>query len=172
MIDAFSKREMVLKRCNVDREESMLIVKKEINILQRFANQYMVNLIASDILQKNRTSREALLLMDFYPGGHLLDRLNMRNGSSLPSESAFRIFGQLLLSLKPLHLNNPPIVHRDLKLENILFGSVRKFLLNLRFNDYSIILPRMEKFDYVTLALVLKDTFIYEMQKNAKLLKK
>jgi len=84
----------------------------------------MVNLIASDIVQKNRASREALLLMDYYPGGHLLDRLNMRNGSPLPMESAFRIFGQLLLSLKPLHQNNPPIVHRDLKLENILFGGV------------------------------------------------
>lgn len=125
VIDVHTKKEFVLKRCNVDRIESMEIVKKEINILQRFAGPYMVELLASDIIQKNKSSREALLLMEYYPGGHLLDRLNMRNGVLLPQESIYRMFGQVLLCVKTMHLNKPPIVHRDLKLENILFGSVR-----------------------------------------------
>ncbi len=120
-----TKKDFVLKRCNVDRETAFATVKKEINILQRFAGPYVVQLIDTDIITKNRTSREALLLLDFCPGGHLLERLNKRNGSFLPEESILRIFGQLLLALKPMHESTPPVVHRDLKLENILFGAVR-----------------------------------------------
>lgn len=122
--DVHTKKDLVLKRCNVDRAESMETVKKEISILQRFASPYMVELLASDIIQKNKQSREALLLMEYYSGGHLLDRLNARNGQFLPAESLLRIFGQILLSLKPLHFHNPPVTHRDLKLENILFDGV------------------------------------------------
>lgn len=122
--DIYTKKDFVLKRCNVDRDESLQIVKKEINILQRFGGPYIVELIDSDIILKNKRSREALLLLDFCPGGHLLDRLNSRNGRLLPAESIYRIFGQILLGVRALHLNNPPITHRDLKLENILFGQV------------------------------------------------
>ena len=44
----------------------------------------------------------------------------------------YRIFGQLLLALQPLHDYNPPVVHRDLKLENILFGADE----NIRLCDF------------------------------------
>ncbi len=126
VVDVYSKKEYVLKRCNVDREAAMATVKKEINILQRYAGPYVVQLIDTDIITKNRTSREALLLLDYCPNGHLLERLNKRNGAPLPEESVFRIFGQLLLALKPMHESQPPVVHRDLKLENILFGTVSR----------------------------------------------
>ena len=122
--DIYTKRDLVLKRCNVDREESLQIVRKEIHILQRFSGPYIVELLDSDIILKNKISREALLLLDYCPGGHLLDRLNSRNSRLLPSESIYRIFGQILLGVRSLHVNNPPITHRDLKLENILFGTV------------------------------------------------
>lgn len=52
----------------------------------------------------------------------MLDRLRNRNGSLLPASSIYRIFGQLLLAMKSLHEHDPIVVHRDLKLENILFG--------------------------------------------------
>lgn len=130
--DVFTRQDFVLKRCNVDREEALATVKKEINILQRFSGPYMVQLIDSDIVMKNRTSKEALLLLDFCPGGHLLERLNKRNGSTLPTESIFRMFGQVLMALKPMHESNPPVVHRDLKLENILFGTVSCSIKSIR----------------------------------------
>lgn len=122
-----TQKDFVLKRCNVDRDEAFATVKKEINILQRFAGKYIVALIDQDIITKNRTSREALLLLEVCPGGHLLDRLNQRQGAHLPADTVYRIFGQLLLALKPMHESNPPITHRDLKLENILFGQVSHF---------------------------------------------
>jgi AP2-associated kinase len=119
---------MVLKRCNIDRDEVFDTIKKEISILQKYKGQYIVNLIENDIAIRNKTSREALILLDYYPGGHLLQRLNERNGNPLPAESIYRIFGQILLGLKPFHQSNPPIIHRDIKLENILFGVVSRII--------------------------------------------
>jgi len=121
--ESHTKKDYVLKRCNIDQSASYEVVKKEINMLQRFSGPYIVKLIDSDTFQKNKNSTEALLLLDYCPGGHLLDRLKNRNGRSLPSESIFRIFGQILAGLRPFHCINPPIINRDLKLENILFGT-------------------------------------------------
>lgn len=124
--DVHTQTQMVLKRCNIDREEVYNIVKKEISILQRFTGPYVTKLIENDVnfVNNRPDAREALLLLEYYPGGHLLQRLNQRQGSPLPAESIYRIFGQILMGVKSFHENNPPIINRDLKLENILFGTV------------------------------------------------
>lgn len=122
--DIHTHKEMILKRCNVDRPEVFNVVRKEISILQKFSGPYVVSLIDNDVANRNH-AREAYLLLDYCPGGHLLDRLNQRGGQVLPAESIYRIFGQILLGVKSLHDSRPPIIHRDLKLENTLFGTVR-----------------------------------------------
>jgi serine/threonine protein kinase len=120
--DLYSKQDMVLKRCNVDRPESFEIARIEVNMLQKFKGPHVVELIDSCIHEKTRTSREALLLMDYYPGDHLLNRLLQRNGVNLPQDAVLRMFYQLCLAVKEMHSSR--IIHRDLKLENVLFDQV------------------------------------------------
>ena len=122
--DIYTKKDFVLKRCNIDRPESFEIARKEISMLQKFKGPHVVALLDSAIIQKNKTSREALLLLEYYPGGHLLNRLLERGGNYLPIDTILRMFGQLCLSISVLHLSRPSIVHRDIKLENVLFGEV------------------------------------------------
>lgn len=103
----------------------MDIVQREINCLQKFAGDYVIKMLGNDIIGRNSATPEALLLLEFCPGGHLLDKLNARHGSKLSQEEVMRIFGMLLQAILPMHACNPPIVHRDIKLENVLFGTVR-----------------------------------------------
>lgn len=94
-------------------------------MLQKFAGDYVIKLLGNEIIGRHSSSPEALLLLEFCPGGHLLDRLLSRNGTKLNQEEVMRIFGMLLQALLPMHASNPPIIHRDIKLENVLFGVVR-----------------------------------------------
>ena len=91
-------------------------------MLQRFRSQHIVSIIASEI--RTTSSREALILLEYCPGGHLLQRINDRRGVPFPINDVCKIFKQLLDAVAPFHRRNPPIIHRDLKLENILFGKV------------------------------------------------
>lgn len=108
----------------MQRKESFETVQKEINLLQKFTGDYVIKLLGSEIIGHHTNSPEALLLLEFCPGGHLLDRLLARNGNKLNQEEVMRIFGMLLQALLPMHASHPPIVHRDIKLENVLFGAV------------------------------------------------
>jgi AP2-associated kinase len=122
--DIHTHREYVLKRCSLQRKESLDIVQKEINLIQKFAGDYVIKLFGSEITGRQTSTPEALLLLEFCPGGHLLDRLKSRNGQKLGQEEVCRIFGMLLQGVLALHSCDPVVVHRDLKLENVLFGAV------------------------------------------------
>ena len=95
------------------------MVNKEVSILQKYRGPNIVSILGFEV---NRAKREALILLEYCPGGHLLHRLNARK-ELLPVRDVCRIFGQLLAAVQPFHCNSsPPLIHRDLKLENILFG--------------------------------------------------
>ena len=111
---------LCLKKCAINRQESYDTVKKEVNLLKRFAGPYVVQMLASEV--NIRSGSDALLLLELCPNGHLLERLQSRNGELLPESVSHRIFAQILMGLKPMHESKPPVVHRDLKLENILIG--------------------------------------------------
>ena len=111
---------LCLKKCAINRQESYNTVKKEVAMLKRFGGAHVVQLLASEV--NIRSGSDALLLLELCPNGHLLERLQARNGELLPESVAHRIFGQILMGVRPMHESKPPVVHRDLKLENILFA--------------------------------------------------
>ena len=132
VIESGSHREMVLKRCYLTRPESFNMANKEIKMLETFASPYTVKLLAADIQFGNIGVQEALILLEYCGNGHLLDRLNRQNGKPFPKAEIYRVFGQILLAIQPMHDHNPPVIHRDLKLENILFGEDE----NIRLCDF------------------------------------
>lgn len=127
VVDQQTQKEYVLKRCSIARPEIFELVNKEIKFLKLFAGPYTVEFLGSEIVNQAR-GREALILLGFCPGGNLFEKLSTRNGAFVPFQNCLKIFQQILLSVKPFHDHTPPVTHRDLKLENILFavdGTIR-----------------------------------------------
>lgn len=78
----------------------------------------MVSLEDSKMID-NRTELEVLLLMEFCTCS-LLEA--MTRGSMRDEREIYNVFSQVCTAVARLHANNPPISHRDLKVENILLG--------------------------------------------------
>ncbi|GFG30074.1 hypothetical protein Cfor_09502 [Coptotermes formosanus] len=56
------------------------------------------------------------------PGGSLVDVLTNRS-SPLPVDVICRIFWQTCRAVQHMHTQQPPVIHRDLKIENLLVGT-------------------------------------------------
>lgn len=54
--------------------------------------------------------------------GSLFDLISSYQDKTLPESLILQIIFEIATALQKLHCNNPPIIHRDIKIENILIG--------------------------------------------------
>ena len=90
-------------------------VMNETRILSSISHPFVTNKYAALVTRTN-----LLLVMEFCPGGDLFDQLYKHKSFTVPDTRIFT--SQVLLPLEYLH--SMSIVHRDLKLENILVSQV------------------------------------------------
>lgn len=97
---------------------------------------YDAGIISSKHLEDNM----AYFVMEYVPGGDLEQYLNSFIDSNLfmPVNRALDLIKQILQGLNTLHMSNPPIVHRDLKLNNILLSYSSKGDIILKLSDFGI----------------------------------
>lgn len=62
----------------------------------------------------------ALMVLELCEGGTLFDLLKRYNENRLNERQVLVVLRQVVAAIKYLHSQNPPIQHRDLKVENIL----------------------------------------------------
>ena len=104
-----------LKKINIQSSSHKKQIKREIKIwkeLSKFGN--IVELIDFEFTEKN-----VFIVMELCEEGTLLDFINNHEGN-ISEVEALLIFNQILLGVNAMHSQNPPIAHRDLKIENIL----------------------------------------------------
>ncbi|RIA92619.1 kinase-like domain-containing protein [Glomus cerebriforme] len=106
-----------------DSERLKASVLREVEILKYIDHPNIVRL-----LDTVEISTHLCLVLEYIPGGELFDYVNDYFEESNEEESK-RIFLQLVNILEYLHENN--IVHRDLKLENILIDSFNPLVIKL-----------------------------------------
>lgn len=91
-----------------------------------------MNFYGSNKRQISPTQTEYFILMELCSGGSLLSILQKRNGKPIPEKSLLAMFADMCGAIAQLHGLDPPMAHRDLKIENILFGKDGK----LRLTDF------------------------------------
>ena len=103
----------VLEKEKINDEEDKLRVKTEIEILSRMAHINVIN--AKKIL---KDSENIYIIMEYCEKGELFDHIIEE--ISLSNDEAAYYFYQLINGLEYIH--HKGIVHRDLKLENLLLS--------------------------------------------------
>lgn len=107
-------RIVAIKSFNKTKLESVSARNKiyhEVNLMKNLRHNSIVK-----ILETIETDKYILIIMENVSGGDLLSFVKKR--SQLPEKTAKLIFRQLMLALKYIHSRN--IIHRDIKLDNIL----------------------------------------------------
>lgn len=112
---------VVLKRVAVPDGERLKMVEKEIAFMRRLGDhKNIVRYYESRIDALPIGGFEALILMEYCPGGGVIDLMNRRLQQRLTEPEILKIFSDVVEALAYMHYCNPPVLHRDLKVENIL----------------------------------------------------
>jgi len=65
----------------------------------------------------------ALYLMELCDGGSLFDLMSATIPNKIPERKLIQIITQAARGIRALHTLNPPVTHRDIKIENILLSN-------------------------------------------------
>ncbi|KAK3612698.1 hypothetical protein CHS0354_042224, partial [Potamilus streckersoni] len=122
--DVTSGKEYALKRLLANDEEKNQLILQEIKFLKKLSGHpNIVQFIAAAAIGKEQSDHgqsEYLLLMELCSGGQLVDFLC--KDATLPCDQVLQICYQTCKAVQHMHKQNPPIIHRDLKVENLLIS--------------------------------------------------
>ncbi|KAI5868137.1 kinase-like protein [Durotheca rogersii] len=123
----------VLKRVAVPDKETLRGMRTEVETMKRLkGHRTIVTYIDSHASELKGGGYEVFLLMEYCNGGGLIDFMNTRLQHRLTEPEILGIFSDVAEGVACMHYLKPPLLHRDLKVENVLItvhGSARKFKL-------------------------------------------
>uniref|UniRef100_A0A674PR09 non-specific serine/threonine protein kinase n=1 Tax=Takifugu rubripes TaxID=31033 RepID=A0A674PR09_TAKRU len=120
-----------LKRMYVNNEHDLQVCKLEIQIMRDLAgNKSIVGFLDSSITAVgNGDVSEVLILMDYCRGGPVVKLMNQRLQMGFTEAEVLQIFCDTCEAVACLHQCKTPVIHRDLKVENILLHDRGQYVL-------------------------------------------
>lgn len=111
----------VLKRVAVPDKEALRGMRTEVETMKRLkGHQAIVTYIDSHASELKGGGFEVFLLMEFCDGGGLIDFMNTRLQHRLTEPEIINIFADIAEGVACMHYLKPSLLHRDLKVENVL----------------------------------------------------
>lgn len=133
----------VLKRIAVPNESMLTEVKKEVDIMRILkGHPNIVHLIDAAWNKTSNGVYEVFILMEYCPGGGIIDMMNRRLRERLTEADILQIFVDVCEGVASMHNLRPALLHRDLKVENILQSSDVLYKL-CDFGSASPVAPRL-----------------------------
>ncbi|XP_077099591.1 AP2-associated protein kinase 1 isoform X8 [Siphateles boraxobius] len=120
-----------LKRMYVNNEYDLQVCKREIQIMRDLnGHKNIVGFLDSSITAVGGGDVwEVFILMDFCRGGQVVNLMNQRLQTGFSEQEALQIFCDTCEAVARLHQFKTPIIHRDLKVENILLHDRGHYVL-------------------------------------------
>lgn len=113
----------VLKRVAVPDKDALANMRTEVETMKKLkGHRKIVTYIDSHASQMKGGGYEVFLLMEFCAGGGLIDFMNTRLQHRLTEPEILKIFGDVSEGVATMHYLRPPLLHRDLKVENVLIS--------------------------------------------------
>ena len=111
----------VLKRVAVPDKEHLANMRTEVETMKKLkGHRHIVKYIDSHASQLKAGGYEVFLLMEYCSGGGLIDFMNTRLQHRLTEPEILHIFSDIAEGVATMHYLKPPLLHRDLKVENVL----------------------------------------------------
>lgn len=113
------EQEACLKRVIVKEKSDLNQLRNEVDTMKRLVSSaYVVRYYDSNAQKLDSGLYEVLLLMEYCPNGSLLDYMNQHIKTKLTVDRITRIMCQIAVALGDMH--SLKLIHRDLKIENVL----------------------------------------------------
>ncbi|UTT91886.1 hypothetical protein NDA17_006147 [Ustilago hordei] len=113
----------VLKRMAVPDKTALADVRREVEVHKLLRNQAnIVHFIEASATALQGGGYEIFILMEYCSGGGIISLMNARLRDRLREEEVLKIFGDVCAGVAVMHHLDPPLMHRDLKVENILMA--------------------------------------------------
>uniref|UniRef100_A0A672Z823 non-specific serine/threonine protein kinase n=1 Tax=Sphaeramia orbicularis TaxID=375764 RepID=A0A672Z823_9TELE len=120
-----------LKRMYVNNEHDLHVCKCEIQIMKDLVgHKNIVGYLDSSVTAMgSRDVWEVFILMDYCKGGQVVNLMNQRLQTGFTEAEVLQIFCDTCDAVSCLHHCKTPIIHRDLKVENILLHDKGHYVL-------------------------------------------
>ncbi|GMM35367.1 serine/threonine protein kinase [Saccharomycopsis crataegensis] len=121
-----------LKRVLVPNKATLNILRAEVDAMKRLQGKpCIVSYIDSHAARSpsNDGTYEVFLLMEYCSKNGLIDFLNSRLQNRLTEPEILQIMYEVTIGLSQVHFLNPPLIHRDIKIENILINDRNEYRL-------------------------------------------
>ncbi|GAA5843135.1 hypothetical protein JCM11251_003940 [Rhodosporidiobolus azoricus] len=125
----------VLKRMVVQDKRGVEEVGREVDVMRQLKNHpKIVNMIEASVADlpggmDGSKGYEIYILMEWCPGGGIIDMMNTRLQNRLTESEILKIFSDVVEAVAHMHYQSPPLIHRDLKVENILLTPPQTYKL-------------------------------------------
>ena len=117
----------VLKRVAVPDKDHLANMRNEVETMKRLrGHKQIVKYFDSHASSLKNGGYEVFLLMEWCNGGGLIDFMNTRLQNRLTEPEIVKIFTDVAEGVACMHYLKPPLMHRDLKVENILISTDSK----------------------------------------------